>query len=123
MNCMKCGREIEAGQVFCGECLAEMEKYPVKPGIAIQLPKPREIPIYKKAMPRRRAATPEEQIKRLRRVIRILAALLLLCCILIGLMVYPTVSTLLAESKPKPGQNYSSVTDSTAESNLTETAS
>ena len=37
MNCMKCGREIGENRVFCDLCLADMEKYPIKPGIAIQL--------------------------------------------------------------------------------------
>lgn len=39
MHCMKCGIEIEETQVFCDDCLAVMEKYPVKPDVAVQLPK------------------------------------------------------------------------------------
>lgn len=39
MNCMKCGTEIEESQVFCDDCLAVMEKYPVKPDVAVHLPK------------------------------------------------------------------------------------
>lgn len=38
MNCMKCGREIPVGQVFCDGCLKVMETYPVKPDTAIHLP-------------------------------------------------------------------------------------
>lgn len=38
MSCMRCGKEIGEGQVFCAECLAEMERHPVKPGTPIQLP-------------------------------------------------------------------------------------
>lgn len=38
MNCIRCGREIEAEQVFCAECLEDMERHPVKPGTPIQLP-------------------------------------------------------------------------------------
>lgn len=38
LNCLKCGREIEEGQVFCNDCLVQMAKYPVKPGTAVQLP-------------------------------------------------------------------------------------
>jgi hypothetical protein len=38
MNCIRCGREIEEPNVFCEECLQEMEKQPVNPGTPIQLP-------------------------------------------------------------------------------------
>lgn len=38
MNCMRCGREIEEMDVFCAECLADMERHPVKSGTPIQLP-------------------------------------------------------------------------------------
>ena len=109
MNCIRCGREIEAGQVFCGECLEEMEKYPVKPGIAIQLPKQREAPAFKKAPIRRRTAAPEEQIHRLQKAVVILATLLLVSLIVIGFLFYPLVKPVFEEAKPKPGQNYSTI--------------
>ena len=38
MSCMKCGKEVSEDQVFCPECLAEMERYPVKPGTPVLLP-------------------------------------------------------------------------------------
>ena len=38
MSCMRCGKDTEDMQVFCAECLADMERYPVKPGTPIQLP-------------------------------------------------------------------------------------
>ncbi len=38
MNCMRCGIEIEDPNVFCADCLADMERHPVKPGTPIQLP-------------------------------------------------------------------------------------
>ena len=38
MSCMRCGKEIDEGQVFCVECLTDMERHPVKPGTPIQLP-------------------------------------------------------------------------------------
>ena len=118
MNCMKCGREIEAGNVFCPECLAEMEKYPVKPGTVVQLPKRRETPAYKKATVRRRAVSLEEQIKKLRRAIRSLIVLLLICCVLIGFLLYPTLKPMLEETHFKPGQNYSSISSSPSEEAL-----
>lgn len=38
MSCMRCGKEINENQVFCDECLADMDRHPVKPGTPIQLP-------------------------------------------------------------------------------------
>ena len=38
MSCMRCGKEMEESLVFCPECLADMERHPVKPGTPIQLP-------------------------------------------------------------------------------------
>lgn len=38
MSCMRCGKETDENQVFCAECLADMERHPVKPGTPIQLP-------------------------------------------------------------------------------------
>ena len=38
MSCMRCGKETKESQVFCEECLADMERHPVKPGTPIQLP-------------------------------------------------------------------------------------
>lgn len=39
MHCMKCGKEISEEQVFCEDCLAVMEQYPVKPDTPVQIPK------------------------------------------------------------------------------------
>lgn len=64
MNCMKCGRETDANQIFCGECLAEMEKYPVKPGVVVQIPTQIE---KKQAHHRRAIVTTEEQVRRLKK--------------------------------------------------------
>jgi hypothetical protein len=56
---MKCGREIDESQVFCTECLDEMERYPVKPGTVVQLPvRPKEIPV-RKTTRRRPQLSPE----------------------------------------------------------------
>ena len=37
-QCLKCGKKTEAQSVFCGECLAVMEHYPIKPGTVVHLP-------------------------------------------------------------------------------------
>ena len=75
VNCLKCGREIEEGQVFCNDCLVQMAKYPVKPGTAVQLPSRGSAAVSKKVHSRRRTkAAPEEQLKALKKRIRILSA-------------------------------------------------
>ena len=38
MGCMKCGKELSSTQVICDECLAKMEKAPVKPNTVVVLP-------------------------------------------------------------------------------------
>ena len=48
MHCMKCGQKIEDTKVFCEDCLADMAKYPVKPGTVINLPQRRYAPVDKK---------------------------------------------------------------------------
>ncbi len=44
MGCLKCGRDLDEGQVFCRECLKFMENHPVQPGTAVLLPTRREAP-------------------------------------------------------------------------------
>ena len=38
MGCMKCGRDVQEGQIFCVSCLETMEKYPVKINAPVNLP-------------------------------------------------------------------------------------
>ncbi len=38
MKCMRCGNQTEENQVFCAECLEDMERQPVKPGTPVLLP-------------------------------------------------------------------------------------
>lgn len=113
MNCMKCGREVAAGQVFCEACLTEMEKYPVRPGTVIQLPRRREESAVKKPYARRKTPpTLEEQVKHLRKVCRVLFGLLLIALVLIVVLAFPGVKELAGgKSQFLPGQNYSSVVD------------
>ena len=62
MNCLKCGRETSSEQCFCQDCLLDMEKYPVKPGTVIQLPKRREGSASRKNT-KRRSVSLEDQVK------------------------------------------------------------
>jgi len=85
MNCMKCGREIRDDMAFCPKCLERMDKNPVKPNVVVQLPLRRETPV-KKAPPRKKVLSPEDQIQRLKKKNRWLTALLcffLVCTLLL----------------------------------------
>ena len=117
MNCMKCGRETVDNQVFCSECLAGMEKYPVRPGTVVHLPRRREESAAKKSSSRRKAPpAPEEQVRILKKQVRRLRIALLLFALLLAVSGYFTAVHILEQDMDfLPGQNYSSVT-STQES-------
>lgn len=38
MNCMKCGREVDEGQVFCPKCLELMAQEPIKISVPVHIP-------------------------------------------------------------------------------------
>ncbi len=112
MACLKCGRDIQGDQVFCETCLEMMEWYPVKPGTAVQLPKRQETPARKAV--RRRSSSLEDQVKSLRRAVRILAVSLIIAIVLIAAMAIPTYEHLV-ENIVLPGQNYSTVVPNTSQ--------
>ena len=114
MNCMKCGQEIDEGQVFCASCLEEMGKYPVKPGTVVQLPRQKPVPVAKKVYTKRRQAPTAEEllVKQKRRFRMLLLAWLLTLALLIALA-FPTIRDLLMEEKLLPGQNYTTITSTT----------
>ena len=108
MQCMKCGRDLDDGQVFCDVCRDEMGKYPVKPGTVVLLPhyvqynQPKRVPA--------RILSHEEQVKKLKKRNRTLAyllALALTCAVSFGMLAL----YLFAEYEDKflPGQNYTVV--------------
>ncbi len=104
---MKCGREIDEAQVFCPECLTEMEKYPVKPGTVVQLPaRPKVAPVRKNTR-RRPQLNQDEQIKHLKKRVWILRSLLALT---MALLITATSFLIWRMNKEDvtilPGQNY-----------------
>ncbi len=108
MQCMKCSREIPAGQVFCEECLAEMEKYPIKPGTVVLLPPQARQQAPKKQPHHRHTPTMEERLKRMGKIVRVLSwTLTLAVALLIG--VSALAISMLQEDQEEvlPGQNYS----------------
>ena len=112
MNCLRCGAEVEAPNVFCPQCQAEMAKHPVPRDAAVILPtrEPRA--------PRRAYAPvdPQEQIERLkkknRRQCRALWVFISLCVILLALLLY--VGSAFWKRYPAIGQNYQSNTTASA---------
>lgn len=108
MNCLRCGTEIDAEQVFCPDCQADMAKSPVEPGTVILLPRTKDAPAPKK-LPHRRIPTPEEQMKTLKKHVKILALGWLITAVLLVLLAYFAIPRLTGEHF-LPGQNYSSVT-------------
>ena len=71
MNCIKCGVNVPENQVFCDSCLADMEKYPVKPDITVTLPQRKTAAVSKKKNRRQRTTPPEEQLRRLKFKLRL----------------------------------------------------
>lgn len=108
MNCMKCGREIALGQAFCKDCLEDMSHYPVSSTTPVQLPVHPVAAHPSRRAPRvKKIRKPEEQILRLRKIVRrqnILILLLLTAVIGLGILflhkIYPSVQTF------RPGENY-----------------
>ena len=109
MNCIKCGREIPLGQVFCKECLADMSNHPVQPGTPVQLP------VHKQEAPRkqptpRKTRKPEEQIARLRRSVRGLIIALISVTLIGAIAIFILVNVVIkSRNTVLPGQNYSTV--------------
>ena len=112
MNCMKCGREISDG-LFCTECLEEMDRYPVKPGVVIQLPRRKPDAAVKKTHARRRPLpSQEDQIRNLKKLVRRLVLVILIMLLLLGATGYfAAIHLMESDVVILPGQNYSAVTD------------
>ena len=89
MSCLKCGKSTQDEQVFCSQCLAGMDAYPVKPDVHIVLP---HRPETKKTGKKKRMPSAEEQVVLLRvKQRRLKWTIFLLClilCALVGLGVY-----------------------------------
>ena len=86
MPCIKCGRELEEGQLFCSTCLEGMNAYPVKPGTPIQLPPQAPVLPAKSRHKKRREMKPEEELRRLRSTMRWLLLILIVLFLAFGLL-------------------------------------
>ena len=110
MDCLRCGKKTAEKQSFCEECLAVMEKYPVKPGTAIHLLHRPAAHAEKKQPQRHREPTAAEQVEHLRGMFRWLFGIIAVLSVLLLL----TAGILLHEiSKETPtgtiGKNYTTV--------------
>lgn len=105
MNCLKCGRAISEDEVFCVDCQLDAQRYPVDPNTAVYIPR-RKAPEAPKKAVRRKAVTPEDQIRILRRRLHSVTVLLILLLALMLVMIYPIFSQMTAKHYQK-GQNYS----------------
>ena len=82
MRCLKCGKDIPNGTVFCDSCLEDAKAYPVKPGTPIKLSF-REDPPAARPAATRQAQSPVEQNQRLRRSVRKLRIMVVLLSVLL----------------------------------------
>ena len=106
MKCMRCGTEIIGEAVFCEECLADMEKHPVKPGTPINLPRREKQQVVKRS--RKRIPKPEEQLSALRRLVIWQLVVIILLVLALTASIYMLFNQPNpADSKWLPGQNYS----------------
>lgn len=115
MNCLRCGAQVEAPNVFCAQCQAEMARHPVPRDAAVILPTREPRTPRKVYTP----VDPQEQLGHLkrknRRLGRALAVFVTLCVLLLGLLAFAGVE--LWKTYPAIGQNYKSNTSSSAPKN------
>ncbi len=116
MNCIKCGREIPADQVFCPECLEDMAKHPVKPGTAVRIPPPPEtLPQPRRSAAPRKIRKPEEQIRSLKKTIGWLITLIVILVLALAATIFLLLRPAEQNEDPyKNGGNFTSRDDETA---------
>lgn len=117
MYCLRCGRETEEEQAFCLECQKEMAKYPVDPNAVVHLPVPRQTPLKK---PVKRKVAPEDQVKQLKRRVRLYTCLFVIALITSICLSIPLIRD-YGKHHFQIGQNYNTLkpsSEATAETVL-----
>ncbi len=125
MNCIKCGVEIPENQVFCDNCLAGMEKYPVKPNITVNIPIRPASPPAKKKSRRLKYIKPEDSIRHLKTKVRILWLALLLVFAAFLIVAVMLMNLLDHQQLPigtQPGQNYGTMDTPTTQTDPIESS-
>ena len=82
MYCLKCGNETLDEKIFCEDCLLLAQRYPIKPGTPIQLPRRDQ---QKKNLSQKRTTGPEEQVDALKKVLFRTRVLLLLVTVALAM--------------------------------------
>lgn len=108
MGCMKCGRDVSEGAVFCESCIATMDRYPVEITAPVQIPSRKSADASPRRYVRRKISS-EEQVRRLRRYNRVLSFLLALALMAAIFFGYIAVNHFMEEERFLPGQNYSTM--------------
>ena len=102
MYCMKCGREVSDGQVFCPECRVQMEREPIHLRTSVKIP--RQPPWNNK--PRRPAIHYEEEVRRLEKSNEVLRAWVLLLALATILLVMAVYHKEVVQVVEELGKNY-----------------
>ena len=112
MNCLKCGRELKEGQVFCDNCLESMEQEPIKINTPVLIPTQPKVT----ASHRRQIVNPEEEVKRLEKINQNLILWLILTTVAMALFALGLYHQEFLEVVEEIGKNYNvieTVTDPT----------
>ncbi len=106
-NCIKCGKELSSTKAFCEECLEVMEHYPVPSGTPLVIHQRAAAP--KKASGKKKAS-PEEQVPKLKKLVKQMTAIMILLTIALGIalgwLIREIREPALVPEETK-GQNYS----------------
>lgn len=110
MYCLKCGQETENEQAFCLDCQKEMAKYPVSSNVVVQLPTRRQTQPRK---PMKRRISPEEQVRILKKRVRLYVCLFLAALLTAVCLSIPVIRD-LGKRQFQIGQNYTTVKPGTS---------
>jgi hypothetical protein len=114
MQCLKCGKKTSGKQVFCAECLAVMQDYPVKPGIPVHLPQRGARTLEKKQADDLHEPTPSQQLHQLRILIRWLLGIIAVLSVILLLTAGMLIHTLEQDTgNPAIGKNYTTTDSAT----------
>ena len=105
MNCMRCGRELREGQVFCDICLESMEKEPIKINTPVLIPAQPKTTVSH----RRPILNPEEEVRRLEKLNQNLILFLILTTVAMALFALGLFHEEFMDVVDDLGRNYSVV--------------